>query len=98
MWRKTLSICTSPVKGSDNLQYRESNLPEMQNLGTLGLSLVFCKDSGIILKNTILLCSFSTLLFGLSSTINSSDLLTSFARKLLFISQRIKYCIFTKTP
>lgn len=92
------SIITSPVKGSEILQYNESSFPEMQNLGTLILSLVFCNDSGIILKHTGLLASFCILGGTLSSTMNSNDLLTSFAKKLLFISQRIKYWIFTKTP
>lgn len=82
---------TSPDNGSETLQYNESNFPEMQNLGILVLSLVFCKDSGIILKDTGLLDSLSILGGTLSSTMNSKDLLTSFAKKLRFISQRIRY-------
>lgn len=91
-------MITSPVKGSEILQYNESSFPEIQNLGTFVLSLVFCKDSGIMLKHTDLVGSFCILRGILSSTMNSKDLLTSFAKKFLFISQRIKYWIFTKTP
>lgn len=89
---------TSPVKGSEILQYNVFSFPEIQNLGTLVLSLAFCNNSGIILKVSTLLGSLSILEGTLSSTINSNVLLTSFAKKFRFISQRIRYCIFTKTP